>query len=299
MNQRYKEEFVTCVRAAELMDVSVSTVKRLCDQQTLDCVRTSGGHRRISMQSIARWSVLQKAEDSAELPVHHDYSLSDIELTLERLLSGAMNELTSFLDYLKTQRWTIPRILDDVLLAALRNCHLLCDAESSPQYLANQCVSAIRDLIGYLMLHHHVIAADAPVAVGGCVGPARHDLHSGAIALGLRTIGYRAISIGSRVEPEDLVAAGLRHGASIVWMNCSHVADADEIQRLACDLSGGLSASQLMLLTGSGSSGRLNRRLLPCDLASDSIVELTDFVAHRTFRNAKSIVGEATNFRAA
>jgi len=303
MNQIDREEFVTCVQAAECLDVSVSTVKRMCDQQTLDCARTSGGHRRISMQSISRWLAVQKSQDSdfSERSFEHsslDHSPLDTDLTLNRLLSGGMADLKGFLNYLQAEGWSIPRVLDEILLNALKECRCKCDFEEIPPYSMNQCIAALRDLIGYLLLTQGTPTSHAPIAVGGCVGPSRNDVESSAIALGLGAIGCRATSIGSRVDPGDIAAAAARHDAKIVWMNCSHVVDAEELQRFAQDLSGGLSESHLMLLTGGGSC-QINRRCLPCDLACDSIVELTEFVTHRVLRNSSPLIGGATQFRAA
>ena len=295
MNQRESQEFVTCVQAAELLCVSVSTVKRLCDQQTLDCSRTSGGHRRISMQSISRLIVLQKSQEVEHRRPDQEYSVQDIDCTLDWLLSGSVNDLNGFLVYLQTQGWTIPRILDEVLLAALRSCQSLHYSEEIPPYGTNQCIAAVRDLIGYLRVRQGSPATGAPMAVGGCVGPARHDLNSSAIAVGLGAIGYRALSIGCRVHPNDIADVASLHRAKVVWMNCSHIVDADEIMQFTRQLSNEMIDSQLMLITGIGTSGP-QRRHLPCDLASDSIMELTNFVVHRTARDA-SILGNWTDTR--
>ena len=49
------EETLSTVKAARLLEVGASTVKRWADEGLLPCVRTAGGHRRFARQELERW----------------------------------------------------------------------------------------------------------------------------------------------------------------------------------------------------------------------------------------------------
>ncbi len=53
MERMVREQGLTTQQAADVLLVSAATVKRWCDQHRLQCRRLPGGHRRISVASIA------------------------------------------------------------------------------------------------------------------------------------------------------------------------------------------------------------------------------------------------------
>jgi excisionase family DNA binding protein len=279
MSQGTVEGYVTCLQAAEILDVSVSTVKRMCDQQLLDSGRTSGGHRRISMQSISRWITLQRNQTDSQARKFCQSAL-DPGSAAELLSSNSTEQLVAFLIYLRAEGHDLIEIVDTVFLPALRHCEALCQRGEIPRYRFHQCAANLASLMGYLHLKSTPLDADAPVAVGACVGPARSDLISSSIRFCLHNTGCVGVSLGSRVASGDLAQAAHDYQASVVWMNCSYVSNVDDVVEMTRALSERLSPSQLVILTGCGSWG-VNRRQLQCDLAAESLRELCEFVSQR------------------
>jgi excisionase family DNA binding protein len=59
-------KYLTTREAAELLQVSESTVRRLCEQKRLAEWRTPGGHRRIAKESVER--VLDERDPGITFP---------------------------------------------------------------------------------------------------------------------------------------------------------------------------------------------------------------------------------------
>ncbi len=279
MSQGTAEEYVTCLRAAEILDVSVSTVKRMCDQQLLDSGRTSGGHRRISMQSISRWITLQRNQTDSQTRIFCESAL-EVGSAAELLLSHSTEQLVAFLVYLRAEGNDLIDVIDSVFLPALRHCETLCHEGEIPRYQYQQCAANLSGLLGYLQLRSTPLDGDAPLAVGGCMGPAKSDLISSCIRFCLHNTGCTSISLGARVAVGDLAEAARDYGASVVWMNCSYLSNVDDMIEMTQALSTQLLPSQLVILTGCANWG-VHRRQLQCDLAADSLRELCDFVSQR------------------
>ena len=78
------EELLSSQKAAAILKVAVSTVKRWTDEGLLPCVKTAGGHRRYALSDLKRFSFLQGGI-ADEIPMMdknkiHDLPLGVIEL---------------------------------------------------------------------------------------------------------------------------------------------------------------------------------------------------------------------------
>ena len=78
------EELLSSQKAAAILKVAVSTVKRWTDEGLLPCVKTAGGHRRYALSDLERFSSLQGGI-ADEIPMMdkdkiHDLPLGVIEL---------------------------------------------------------------------------------------------------------------------------------------------------------------------------------------------------------------------------
>ena len=78
------EELLSSQKAAAILKVAVSTVKRWTDEGLLPCTKTAGGHRRYHLSDLKRFSSLQGGI-ADEIPMMakdtlHDLPLGVIEL---------------------------------------------------------------------------------------------------------------------------------------------------------------------------------------------------------------------------
>lgn len=78
------EELLSSQKAAAILKVAVSTVKRWTDEGLLPCTKTAGGHRRYHLSDLKRFSSLQGgiADEIPMMPKDtlHDLPLGVIEL---------------------------------------------------------------------------------------------------------------------------------------------------------------------------------------------------------------------------
>jgi excisionase family DNA binding protein len=74
------EETVSTAKAAQLLEVGPSTVKRWADDGLLPCVRTAGGHRRFRRDAIERFLAERRGVDEGLVDAWLDVLLGDADL---------------------------------------------------------------------------------------------------------------------------------------------------------------------------------------------------------------------------
>jgi excisionase family DNA binding protein len=87
------EETLSTAKAARLLEVGPSTVKRWADEGLLPCIRTAGGHRRFRRDAIERFLAERRGVDEGLVDVWLDVLLGDEDLhRVGALLLGARAE---------------------------------------------------------------------------------------------------------------------------------------------------------------------------------------------------------------
>jgi excisionase family DNA binding protein len=74
------EETVSTAKAAQLLEVGPSTVKRWADDGLLSCIRTAGGHRRFRRDTIERFLAERQGVEEGRVDVWLDVLLGDEDL---------------------------------------------------------------------------------------------------------------------------------------------------------------------------------------------------------------------------
>ena len=103
---------LTCSQASVILGLSSSSVKRLCDGGQLEAIRTAGGHRRISRESVQAWK--QRAATEAGIELHEETSALDVGQTIRSLLDGDLDLVFGSWDRLRQQRGVTP-FIDEVI----------------------------------------------------------------------------------------------------------------------------------------------------------------------------------------
>jgi photoactive yellow protein len=78
------EELLSSQKAAAILKVAVSTVKRWTDEGLLPCTKTAGGHRRYRLSDVQRFSSLQGGI-ADEIPLMAPEKLHDLPLGVIKL----------------------------------------------------------------------------------------------------------------------------------------------------------------------------------------------------------------------
>ena len=81
------EELLSSQKAAAILKVAVSTVKRWTDEGLLPCTKTAGGHRRYRLSDVQRFSSLQGGI-ADEIPLMTPEKLHDLPLGVIKLDDG-------------------------------------------------------------------------------------------------------------------------------------------------------------------------------------------------------------------
>ncbi|MBI5405025.1 MAG: cobalamin B12-binding domain-containing protein [Candidatus Kerfeldbacteria bacterium] len=201
---------------APLFEVNVSTVKRWIDRGLLKADITSGGHRRVSREQLmtfiqtlpigARRSyVLRRLTQTGRDETEPERAFASYRSWLEKDQERARR----LLERLVVQRWTMARIIDDVIAPTLRWIGDEWMAKRMSIYEEHQLSFRIRQ---------HLLRLDdllprtkkQGVAVLACPAGEQHELPLQMLALVLRQIGWQPEILGINI-PATEVARAVRH----------------------------------------------------------------------------------------
>jgi excisionase family DNA binding protein len=86
--------FLNSVEAAKILGVNVSSIKRWTDAGKLECIQTSGGHRKFLMSHLTRF-IEQNDKNTSKVNVFPIESEEDVEISFH-VLKGDFNYLTEY-----------------------------------------------------------------------------------------------------------------------------------------------------------------------------------------------------------
>ena len=228
---------VSTQRAAQLLHVHESSVKRWCNAETLACSYTPGGHRRIPLAAL-----MQLAQDQGlpcgllalhpfEAPVWAGVNRAWSEASygdLVALLYGWLREGTDHLPvalyrFLLDMEFPLNALFDWIITPVLhrvgeawRAGQLTVGEEHRMTEIIRESLYALRfDLVAPT----HDEAAPRPMAIVGCERTGMHDLGAFMVRLLLMKAGWRVVYLGGRVPAEEYAAQQARHGAALVCVS--------------------------------------------------------------------------------
>lgn len=226
---------------AEAIGVSESSLKRWVDEGRISATRTAGGHRRIPLTEAVHFirrtqSPLLRPEclgmpeiqeagggESAETGGHQGQQL------LDDLLAGRARAVRGRIMQMYLAGTSASAIVDGPLRFAMTRIGQLWHETERGIFIEHRAtdivVSAINQWRSLLD-----VASDAPVAVGGAPVGDPYILPPLAASTVLNAEGLEAINLGAHTPAESLLQAAAEHGASIVWLSVSHVADRNDVR---------------------------------------------------------------------
>lgn len=244
-------------QVAGALAASESSVKRWCDQGVIPTVRTSGGHRRISLdgltaftQSTGRPLVAPEALGLPQLPkdrVTVVPGFDDERQTGFRtaLAEGDEDQCRTLLHEQVSCGVSRSHAAEALITDAMRgigdawNCNNL-----DPYQERRACDICVR-LINELRAALPPIAEDAPVAIGGTLAGDPYHLPTSLVELTLREQGWNATSIGPSLPAESFLQAAHDFQPRMMWISVSVIGDAElfirEQNRVADGLGPGVS----------------------------------------------------------
>lgn len=280
---------LSTTRAAELLGVHPSSVKRWCDAGSLSAAKTGGGHRRIPLSEVLRWA--RREGISSFLDPFHPWeanvwlALSEAEdgnrfQRLENLaltwLAQGESDLLGRLLYETARRpgVTLSIFLDRFLRSFMSRVgeewqkgRLQVGEEHMASQVVQEVLFRLRPGWDRLSRAVHSLGTPAqdppPVAVVGAVEGNEHSLGAMAIRLVLEHYGWRVYFLGPNVPLEDFATIQRAQAASLVCISFSPPKSTPDVVRAARVLGELYRPSSPYTLALGGSVGNLDLSNLP------------------------------------
>lgn len=201
--------------AAKLLGVSISTLKRLCDEQMVPSVRTHGGHRRFDRAEVE--SLGQKLVGQA-VAMLDSQQADHINQLVRCLVTGDEGDMVELVHKLCIGK-TLASVLDQYLLPAIKQVASDPAISSVALQLARGVAARILDRLSAM---HADRPSAAPIALGGTLGNSLDIVTSKMVEATLRSARVPALHLECRVDIVQLARAAAHADVRTVWLAHLH-----------------------------------------------------------------------------
>ncbi|WP_158633593.1 helix-turn-helix domain-containing protein [Tautonia sociabilis] len=229
---------------AQMLDVSVSTIKRWVDQGELPATRTIGKHRLIPLSGALRFAeqrglrtdrlqhfaAHQIAGDPAEAIDHPERVVTP--QALARAIRRGHNARARFLIKLAAATWQNAATLADRLIEpALAEIGHDWERQVVDIYEEHLATRIVETTLIELIQDQVPPAANAPMALGAAPEGDPYTIANLLAELTLRELGWRVINLGPNLPLDSLARAVLAYQPCLTWISVSHLNDPDRFIR--------------------------------------------------------------------
>ena len=260
-----RNELLTVKEAATIVGVSSSTLKRMCESESIPFIRTPGGHRRIDkmdLNCVATKHQLRRHANTSESAMVPQVSADQI---LSNLLEGRAMEVAKLLSRSTNTPFELVQALEDCLVCALWKVGEMWRDKRIDVYQEHICTNAAMSALDYLRQQWLVDSLITRTAVGGSLSPSVETLPSKLVGLSLELFGIRSIDLGGSLPAESLAQAARDLQASVVWVTHTHVCDVDSLLASHQVLREKLPVGTRVIVGGGALSPALRRSLHWCE----------------------------------
>lgn len=224
---------LTTSQAASLLDVHPSSIKRWCNEESLPCSYTPGGHRRIDLDDLLEFGQnRQLFSPLLDLRPHHRRAWRGLQealhedkydtltaLAYDLLVDGLPSLFIQFLRFLQEQELGLDLIFDHVLTPALQQVGERWyegDLEIGDEHRVTHLV---RDSLVQLLDYGPENGTTLPVALVGTSRDEQHEIGALMTRLILEQHGWTVVYLGLDVPYEEFALQQQKYGATLVCVS--------------------------------------------------------------------------------
>lgn len=268
--------YLSCKQTAEILKVSQSTIKRLCDEGILVSMRTPGGHRRISLKSVHAWQAGCGREVTEDVGSRRErLPLLHYEDFIRLLLNDHRADLDDAMRRVR-KRISIAELCDNTFSPALAKMGWMHQRHEIDGYQLNAACQRVRSLLFHLS-NTLSIQANAPRAVGATAEGDPADLASLFAEVTMREIGWDAESLGADLGGFSLADAAQTRKASVVWVCYTHTQPFEVMLQHNREVNERLPFDARLVIGGGALTPQL-RRSMKFHFFGDSLTQLSSYV---------------------
>ena len=227
------KELLTPNQVARAIGVSESSLKRWADKGRIPFVRTAGGHRRLPISSVLEFVREQGLElvDATVLGLPAATGTGERTLNrgrtslVEALKVGSFEAAVRIVVDLYLVPYPMAEIFDRVLQPALVEVGQQWSDGTMEIYEERRSIEFCSRLLHELSTLQPRQPAEAPLAIGGTLDGDPYTTAAKMVELVLRSVGYRATSLGNELPFETVFKAVSIEQPQLFWLSVSAIRD--------------------------------------------------------------------------
>lgn len=279
-------KYLSPKQLGQAIGASESSLKRWIDDGLIEVIRTTGGHRRVTLAEAVRFvrqrgytvkdpSVLglTAADDETGRADH----LQLAEHFYDLLTKGRDKAFNAAVTRLYLDGHPISEIIDGPIRSAMSQIGELYHNTPDGVGIEHRATDLCMRTLGYMHSLIKPAAPDAPLAVGGAPVGDMHLISSLCISLVLAEQGWREANLGANTPWDQFVLAVKQEKAALVWLSMTAEPNTDYAKKLR-ELSNDLASEPCQIIVGGRQLDDAIQRLSLDNLhTAGSMVELQSF----------------------
>lgn len=230
---RSRSNYLSTAEAAELLAVSVSTVKRWVDEGILPAHVTAGGHRKLlraEVLALARQSALPRGDLAAGL--EQDSAAAQLDMAelsaalVDALLRGDGSEVTGIVRRAYRSGVSVENLADRIVSPAMSTVGHQWESARLDIWQEHRgtqlCAAALFELKEELESRAE---RNRPVAIGGAPEGDPYLLPSLLAELVLLDAGWKAVNLGPNTPLASLARAVTQLRPRLIWITVTYLHD--------------------------------------------------------------------------
>ena len=231
-DKKFTDSLISTVAAAQLLNISVSTVKRYVDRGLLHAFKTAGGHRRVSRIAVLQLlrTGLPTEDFAGALPTETvatpgeplAHRPADLLAELTRLLiTGDEPALRTLFATLRSNLPGMAPLADKFLAPAFEEVGLQWQKAVIDIYQEHRAAQLISALIAECRPTYSAMTPSSfqPLAIGGAVESVTGGIASSCIELMLLELGWRVQNLGPNTPIASFRQALVDQKPDLLWIS--------------------------------------------------------------------------------
>ncbi len=267
--------------AAEMLGISESTVRRLCDSGKLEFHKTGGSHRRITFEALRDYA------EKSNISIRYDKTIAaggggrvvGGPIIVKRFLQHAKEnqsvELFEAVRDLYRREWSIAKILDEVVGPVLFEIGRQWHAQETTVEEEHRVTAICMQVVSYLRFLLPKASDKKNVVVTGALENDPYLIPTTMVEVSFLDAGYTVIPLGANCPAEHIATTIERERPSLVAISVT--AHSKNLKEQLQILRNAMSESALLAVGGFAAEGPN----LEVDFYGTSLQKLTEFAETR------------------
>lgn len=269
-------------QVARAVGASESSVKRWCDQGLLPSFRTAGGHRRITVDAVMKFTRESERPllhpEILGIPVAASNGVRGLDeaqrIFLDGLLEGSHAICRQIVHDLYMSNTALSKICDDVMAVSMHAMGDRWGDGTAEIYQERRSCESVTQLLHELHLLISPPRTDAPSALGASICNDPYALPLRMIELVLRESSWNAVSLGGPLPASTVCRAIERHRPRMFCLSASAIEDVPAFLAEFSQIRACCGDRTALVVGGRGLTGEI-RKQMDFSAYCDNLQQLT------------------------